>query len=54
MEEEEEPHVNYDFPIRESNDLSPMKNINPTALTKFHGFSSKDSNTFIFEFEVVC
>jgi hypothetical protein len=31
-----------------------MKNVNPFALPHFHGVISKDPNTFLFEFVVIC
>ena len=31
-----------------------MKNINPGTLPNFHGLIIEDSNTFLFEFEVIC
>jgi len=31
-----------------------MKNINLVDLPNFHGLSTEDPNTFLFEFEVVC
>ena len=46
--------MNNEFPIRDFDDQSPLQNINPLAFPKFLGLSSKDLDTFIFEFEVVC
>jgi len=31
-----------------------MKNLSPTALSHFHGLTSKDHDTFMFEFSIVC
>jgi len=31
-----------------------MKNINPTNVPHFHGTITKDTNTSLFEFEVLC
>ena len=31
-----------------------MKNISPSALPHFHGFTTEDPNTFLFEFVVLC
>lgn len=42
------------FPIRETNGEARMKNIIPNALPHFHGLTSKDHNTFTFEFVVIC
>jgi hypothetical protein len=44
----------FEFPIRETNGETKMKNINPSSLPHFHGLISEDPNTFLFEFEVVC
>ena len=52
MVEEEKPEV-YEFPIRETSDQVRMKNINPTTFPNFHDLTTKDPNTFLFEFEVV-
>ena len=52
MAKEEAQNIN-EFPIRDSKDQAPMKNINPSALPNFHGHASEDPDTFIFEFEVV-
>jgi len=42
------------FPIRETNGDTKMKNISPSALPHFHGLTTKDPDTFLFEFIVVC
>jgi len=42
------------FPIRETNGDTKMKNISPFALPHFHGLTSKDPDTFLFEFDVIC
>jgi hypothetical protein len=44
----------FEFPIRESDGEAKMKNINPSALPHFHGLVSKDPDTFLFEFAVIC
>eukprot|EP00253_Pinus_taeda_P022572 PITA_22572 len=31
-----------------------MKNISPSALPHFHGFTTEDPDTFLFEFDVLC
>lgn len=64
IEEEEEPTSptqnmsknknNEVSPIRGTNGEARMKNISPTALPRFHGLTSKDHDTFMFEFVVVC
>ena len=42
------------FPIREGDWETKMKNISPLALPHFHGLTSEDPDTFMFEFIVVC
>jgi len=42
------------FRLRETNGDTKMKNISPSALPDFHGLTTKDPNTFLFEFVVVC
>lgn len=42
------------FPIRETNGDTKMKNISPSALPHFHGLTSEDLDTFLFEFVVLC
>ena len=42
------------FPIRETNGEMKMKNISPSALPHFHGMTSEDPDTFLFEFVVLC
>lgn len=42
------------FPIPETNGDTKMKNISPSALPHFHGLTTKDPDTFLFEFVVIC
>jgi hypothetical protein len=42
------------FPIRETNGDTKMKNISPSALPHFHGLTTEDPDTFLFEFVVIC
>jgi hypothetical protein len=44
----------FEFPIQETNGETKMKNINPSSLPHFHGLTTKDLDTFLFEFVVVC
>jgi hypothetical protein len=44
----------FEFPIHESNGEAKMKNINPSTLPHFHGLVSKDPDTFLFEFAIIC
>ena len=41
------------LPIQDMDISVHMKNIPPSFLPKFHGMRSEDSETFIFEFEIV-
>ena len=42
------------FPIRETSGDTKMKNISPFAIPHFHGLTSKDPDTFLFEFSIIC
>ena len=42
------------FPIWETNGDTKMKNISPSALPHFHGLTTEDPNTSLFEFVVIC
>jgi len=41
------------FSIRETNGDSRMRNKSPSTLPHFHGLTSKDPDTFLFEFVVI-
>ena len=41
------------FPILETNGDTKMKNISPSALPHFHGLTTEDRDTFLFEFVVI-
>ena len=43
-----------DFPIGNIIGDAPMKPIPLTTLPNFHGLSSEDPDTFVFEFDIVC
>lgn len=44
-----------EFPIGDlPRGATPMKNIPLSALPNFHGLSSKDSDEFLFEFDILC
>jgi hypothetical protein len=49
----EEP-TNFEFPIKEIDEETKMKNIHHSSLPKFHGLSKEDLDTFLFEFDVLC
>ena len=42
------------FPIKETNGDTKMKNISPSALPHFHGLTTEDPETFLFEFVFIC
>lgn len=42
-----------DFPIRETNGDTRMKNISPSALPHFHRLTSEDPDAFLFDFVVI-
>ena len=50
----EDERIEGAFPIRETNGDMKMKNISPSALPYFHGLTTEDPDTFLFEFFVLC
>jgi len=42
------------FPIQDIDISVHMKNIPPSFISNFHGMRSKDPETFLFEFEILC
>ena len=42
------------FPIQQPEGTTPMKNIFPSMLPRFHGNAAEDPNEFIFEFDILC
>jgi len=44
----------FGFPIMDEETNATMKNISPFVLPNFHGLKSEDTETFLFEFEVLC
>ena len=42
------------FPIQDNNVNMHMKNIPPSFLPNFHGLMSVDSESFLFEFQILC
>jgi hypothetical protein len=57
-EEEEEEHTTFAFPIVDTptllGDDIKMKNIPPSVLPNFFGLTTKDPDSFMFEFDIVC
>jgi hypothetical protein len=51
---ENDERIEGAFPIRETNGDMKMKNISPSALPHFHGLTTEDPDTFLFEFVVLC
>ena len=51
---DDEERIEGTFPIRETNGDMKMKNISPSALPHFHGLTTEDPDTFLFEFVVFC
>ena len=49
----EDERIEGAFPIRETNGDMKMKNISPSALPHFHGLTTEDPDTFLFEFAVL-
>ena len=58
--DEEEDKVNnqtevtFGFPILDTAQDVNMKNIPPSSLPTFYGKSNEDSDTFLFEFDILC
>ena len=50
----EDERIEGAFPIRETNGEMKMKNISLSALPHFHGLTTEDPDTFLFEFVVLC
>ena len=46
--------VTFEFPIRYSRRVAPMKSIPPHVLPNFHGLEIEDLDVFLFQFEVLC
>ena len=44
----------FGFPIVDEETNATMKKISPSVLPKFYGLKTKDPETFLFEFEVLC
>ena len=44
----------FGFPTVDEETNATMKDISPSVLPKFYGLKTKDSKTFLFEFEVLC
>ena len=42
------------FPIQKLEGISPMKNISPSMLPRFHGKATEDPDEFLFEFDILC
>jgi len=52
--EEVASNLTLKLPIRNSNDEAPMKNISFSTPPNFHGLTSEDLGTFLFEFDFLC
>jgi hypothetical protein len=46
--------ITFECPIRDTKDDTHMRNISPSTLHIFNGFSSEDRDNFTFEFDVLC
>ena len=44
----------FPFPLQSLVTNANLKNIPPIALAKFYGLATEDSDTFLFEFEILC
>ena len=52
--EQDKTKVTFGFPILDSTRDTPMQNIPPSTLPHFHGMSSEDPDSFLFEFDILC
>ena len=50
---DDDERIEGTFPIRETNGDMKMKNISPSTLPHFHGLTTEDTDTFLFEFVVL-
>ena len=41
--------VTFEFPIRDSGRVAPMKRIPPHVLSHFHGLENEDLDVFLFQ-----
>jgi len=46
--------MNFRFPIKETDEETKMNNISHSALSKFHGLSKEEIDTFLFKIDVLC
>ena len=44
----------FPFPLPSLVTNANLKNIPPTALPKFYSLATKDPDTFLFEFDILC
>lgn len=52
--EQDQTEVTFGFPILDLTRDIPMKNIPPLALPHFHGMTSEELDSFLFEFDILC
>ena len=50
----EDERIEGFFPIQETDGDMKMKNISPSALAHYHGLTTEDPDTLLFEFFVLC
>ena len=53
-EGENQTETTFRFPILDTAKDINMKNIPPSSFTTFYGKSNEDSDTFLFEFDILC
>ena len=51
---EENTESTFGFPILDLEPNVNMKNIPPSVFPNFYGKSTEDSDTFLFEFDILC
>jgi hypothetical protein len=52
--EQDQIEVTFGFPILDLTRDIPMKSIPPSALPHFHGMTSEEPDSFLFEFDILC
>ena len=53
-EGENQTEATFGFPILDTMQDVTMKNIPPSSLPTFYGKSNEDSDTFMYEFDILC
>ena len=52
--DQDQTKVTFGFPILDLTRDIPKTNIPPSTLQHFHGMTSEDTDSFLFEFDILC